>query len=99
MPSIIEGIGYKVALEKSDLVFQVGLTHPVRFVPPAGVKVVLEKNMIKISGVDKFLVGSVASQIRKISPAEPYKGKGIHYQGEVVRRKAGKKVAGAGAAA
>lgn len=95
----IEGIGYKVALEKTDLVFQVGLTHPVRFVPPAGVKVALEKNMIKISGVDKFLVGSVASRIRKISPAEPYKGKGIHYKGEQVRRKAGKKVAGAGAAA
>ncbi len=95
----IDGIGYKAAMEKNDIVFNVGLTHPVRFTPPGGVKVVLEKNMIKVSGVDKFLVGEVAAKIRKVSPPEPYKGKGIHYQGEVIRRKAGKKVAGAGAAA
>ena len=67
--------------------------------PPAGIKVVVEKGVIKISGVDKSLVGEVAAKIRKIYPPEPYKGKGIRYQGEVVRRKAGKQVAGAGTTA
>lgn len=96
----IDGIGYKANMEGANVVvLNVGLTHPVKFTVPSGVKVVLEKNMIKISGADKFLVGEVAAKIRKVSPPEPYKGKGIHYQGEVIRRKQGKKVAGVGAAA
>lgn len=95
---VIDGIGYKAAVEGAGLTFNVGLTHPVKFLPPTGVKVTLEKNTIKVAGVDKFLVGEVAARIRKISPPEPYKGKGIHYQDEQVRRKAGKKVAGTGAA-
>lgn len=95
----IDGIGYKANMEGANIVLNVGLTHPVKYTPPSGVKVTLEKNTIKITGVDKFLVGEVAAQIRKISPPEPYKGKGIHYQGEQIRRKAGKKVAGTGAGA
>ncbi len=95
----IEGIGYKANMEGANLVLNVGLTHPVKLTPPSGIKLTLEKNMIKVSGMDKFLVGETAAKIRKVSPPEPYKGKGIHYQGEAVRRKAGKKVAGVGAAA
>ena len=95
----LEGIGFKASIEGTNLLLNVGFTHPVKFTPPAGIKVVVEKGVIKISGVDKSLVGEVAAKIRKIYPPEPYKGKGIRYQGEVVRRKAGKKVAGAGTTA
>lgn len=95
----LEGIGFKASLEGTTLVLNVGFTHPVKFVPPATIKVTVEKGVIKIFGVDKALVGETASKIRKIYPPEPYKGKGIRYKGEVVRRKAGKKVAGAGASA
>lgn len=95
----LEGIGFKAAMEGANLTLNVGFTHPVKFTPPATVKVSLEKGIIKVFGVDKALVGETAAKIRKVHPPEPYKGKGIHYKGEVVRRKAGKKVAGAGAAA
>ena len=95
----IEGIGFRATIEGATLVLNVGFTHPVKFQPPAGVKVSVEKNAIKISGIDKNLVGEIASQIRRIKPPEPYQGKGIRYRGEVVRRKAGKKVAGTGAGA
>lgn len=92
----IEGIGFKVAMEGANLTFNVGFTHPVKYQTPAGIKVSVEKNIIKVFGIDKNLVGQVAAQIRKIRKPEPYKGKGIHYTGEVVRRKVGKKVAGVG---
>ena len=95
----LEGIGYKAAMEGTGLILNVGFTHPVKFTPPATVKLAVEKGLIKISGADKFLVGETAAKIRKIAPPEPYKGKGIHYLGEVIRRKAGKKVAGTGTAA
>lgn len=95
----IEGIGFKAALEGKTLVVNAGFTHPVKFEAPGGVKVTVEKNIIKVSGIDKGLVGQVAAQIKKIRKPEPYKGKGIHYVGEVVRRKEGKKVAGAGTTA
>lgn len=95
----IDGIGFKAGLDGQTLVLSVGFTHPVKFVPPASIKVVVEKNIIKVSGVDKNLVGQVAAHIRKIKKPEPYKGKGIHYVGEVIRRKAGKKVAGTGTTA
>lgn len=95
----LDGIGFKAAMEGVQLVVTAGYSHPVKFTPPAGIKVVVEKNLIKVSGPDRALVGLCASQIRKIYPPEPYKGKGIHYQGEVIRRKAGKKVAGTGTAA
>lgn len=92
---IIEGIGFKASLEGTKLALNVGFTHPIKFEPPAGIKINIEKNIIKISGYDKAVVGEVAAQIRKIKKPEPYKGKGIRYNDEVIRRKAGKKVAGA----
>ena len=95
----MEGIGFKASLEGANLILNVGFTHPVKYTTPAGIKLTVEKGVIKVSGADRSLVGEVAAQIRKIWPPEPYKGKGIRYQGEVVRRKAGKKVAGTGAAA
>lgn len=95
----LEGIGFKASMEGANLVLNVGFTHPVKFTPPEGIKISVEKGVIKIAGANKALVGEAAAKIRKIYPPEPYKGKGIRYQGEVVRRKAGKKVAGAGAAA
>ena len=89
----IQGIGYRAALEGEDLVLQVGFSHPVKIKCPEGIKFLVERNIITISGTDKGLVGQAAAKIRKIKPPEPYKGKGIRYVGEVVRRKAGKKAA------
>ena len=87
----IEGIGYRVALEGKDLVFQLGFSHPVRFPAPPGVEFKVEKNVITVSGFNKEIVGETAARIRALKKPEPYKGKGIHYQGEIIRRKAGKK--------
>ena len=88
----IEGIGYRANLEGEDLVLQVGFSHPVKIKKEEGIKFSVEKNIITISGFDKELVGQIAAKIRKVRPPEPYKGKGIRYVGEEVRRKAGKKV-------
>jgi len=87
----IEGIGYRVNLDGKDFVFALGFSHLVRFPAPAGIEFKVEKNVITVSGFDKELVGETAAKIRALKKPEPYKGKGIHYQGEVVRRKAGKK--------
>ncbi|OHA01462.1 MAG: 50S ribosomal protein L6 [Candidatus Sungbacteria bacterium RIFCSPLOWO2_02_FULL_48_13b] len=87
----IEGIGYRVNLDGKDLVFALGFSHPVKFPAPAGIEFKVEKNVMTVSGFDKELVGETAAKIRALKKPEPYKGKGIHYQGEVVRRKAGKK--------
>ena len=92
----IEGIGFKASMEGTTLVLNVGFTHQVKFVASEGIAIKTEKNVIIVSGVDKGLVGETAARIRKIKKPEPYKGKGIHYVGEVIRRKAGKKVAGVG---
>ena len=90
----IEGIGYKANLEGQDLVLSVGFTHTVKIKAPEGkIKFVVEKNIITVSGADKELVGQLAARIRSIRPPEPYKGKGIRYQGEHIRRKLGKKAA------
>ena len=89
----IHGLGYKAKMEEEELVLSVGFTHFVKMKPPKGIKILVEKNIIIVSGIDKELVGLIASKIRKVKPAEPYKGKGIRYQGEQIRRKAGKKVA------
>ena len=89
----MEGIGFRAQLQDKDLILSVGFSHPVKFTPPQGVKVSVEKNLIKISGIDRQLVGQAAAQIRKIKPPEPYLGKGIRYEGEIIRRKAGKKAA------
>lgn len=91
----VQGIGYKAALEGKNLVLSVGYSHPVKFPVPDGVKVSLEKSFVIISGIDRQLIGQVAATIRKIKKPEPYQGKGIRYVGEQVRRKEGKKVAGA----
>lgn len=90
----IEGVGFKAALEGKVLSLNIGFSHPVKYAIPEGVTVAVEKNTtIIISGIDKHMVGQAAAEIRALKKPEPYKGKGIRYQGEVVRRKAGKKVA------
>lgn len=95
----IQGVGFKASLEGSNLVLNVGFSHPVKFPIPEGIKIVIEKSFIKISGFDKHLVGQVAAKIRAIKKPEPYLGKGIRYRGEAVVRKEGKKAAGATGAA
>ena len=90
----VEGIGYRVALEGATLVFALGFSHPVRFPAPAGIIFKVQKNSITVLGSSKELVGQTASAIRLLKPPEPYKGKGIRYAGEVIRRKAGKKAVG-----
>lgn len=92
----IEGVGYKAAVKDDSLALSIGLSHPVTIQGVDGVSFAVEKNVVTISGLDKQKVGQVASRIRAVRPPEPYKGKGIRYQGEVVRRKLGKKAAGAG---
>jgi len=88
----VEGVGYRAEKSGKDLVLNVGYSHPVRFEPPAGISFEVEEKarLIKVLGADKELVGQVAADIRKVRPPEPYKGKGIRYVGEHVRRKAGK---------
>jgi large subunit ribosomal protein L6 len=93
----IEGIGYRAVMDGANIIFSLGYSHPVKFEAPQGIKLGVEKNVIKVSGIDKDLVGKTASKIRALKKIEPYKGKGIRYKGEIVRRKVGKKVAGAGA--
>lgn len=88
----IEGIGYKAALEGQDLNLKVGFSHQVKIKAQPGIKFAVEKNIIIVSGIDKEAVSQIASKIRKVQPPEPYKGKGIKYAGEVVKRKEGKKV-------
>lgn len=88
----IEGVGYRAEMDGTTLVLNVGYSHPVRFEPPQDVSFAVENRnkTIIISGIDKQVVGEVAANIRKQRPPEPYKGKGIRYRGEHVRRKAGK---------
>ncbi|MDD5033020.1 MAG: 50S ribosomal protein L6 [Candidatus Pacebacteria bacterium] len=88
---IIEGIGYRVQAEGTGLVFNIGFSHPVKMEIPKGISVKLEKNKMLISGIDKEIVGQTAATIRALKKPEPYKGKGIRYIDEVVRRKSGKK--------
>ncbi len=96
----IEGIGYKVEKEGEGLAFKLGFSHLVRLPLPAGIKAEIAKNTLKISGFNKALVGKVAAEIKGLKKPEPYKGKGIRYQGEIIKRKTGKKVeAAAGGAA
>ena len=87
----IVGTGYRAQMEGKKLVLQVGFSHPVPFDPPAGITIKLENpTRLVVSGADRGLVGQVAADIRAIRPPEPYKGKGIKYEGEYIRRKAGK---------
>ena len=88
----VVGTGYRVAQKGGALEFALGFSHPVTFEAPAGVTLTVEgNNKITVSGIDKQAVGEIAAKIRKFRPPEPYKGKGIRYAGETVRRKEGKK--------
>jgi large subunit ribosomal protein L6 len=88
----IEGVGYRAAMEGSHLVFYLGYSHPVKVEPPAGIKFAADEKAktVTVEGSDRQLVGQVAANLRKLRPPEPYKGKGVMYQGEHIRRKAGK---------
>lgn len=86
----INGVGYKAAVNGKKLILNVGYSHPVEFNIPEGIDCQVEKNIITITGIDKQVVGEVAANIRKVRKPEPYKGKGIKYIDEVIRRKVGK---------
>jgi large subunit ribosomal protein L6 len=95
----IEGVGYSAQLKGDELELKVGYINTIKVKSPQGIKFTVEKNVISVSGVDNELVGQMAAKIIKVKPAEPYKGKGLKYQGEIIRRKVGKRVtATAGAA-
>jgi len=95
----LSGVGYRASLEGKKLTLSVGFSHPVEIDPPAGISFQVEaQTKVKVSGIDKQMVGQVAADIRAVRKVEPYKGKGIKYAGEKVRRKAGKAAkSGAGA--
>ena len=86
----VNGVGYRAAVSAGSLVLQVGYSHPVLVPAPQGISFAVQGNAITVSGADKELVGEVAAQVRRVRPPEPYKGKGIKYAEEVIRRKAGK---------
>lgn len=91
------GVGYRAAMNGAELVLSVGYSHPVKFTAKTGLTLSVKDNVISVSGIDKALVGEMAAEIRSVRPPEPYKGKGIRYQGEYIRRKAGKAAKAAGA--
>ncbi len=86
----VNGVGYKVAVKGKTLDMALGFSHPVLMELPKGIEASVEGNKLTLSGIDKALVGETAARIRKLRKPEPYKGKGIKYAGEVIRRKAGK---------
>ena len=87
----INGVGYKAEAKPYGVNLIVGYSHPVKYEAPKGIKISVENNtVVKVEGADKEVVGQVAAELRSVRPPEPYKGKGIRYQGEQVRRKAGK---------
>jgi large subunit ribosomal protein L6 len=88
----IEGVGFKAAVDADGITLNLGFTNPVKIKKIDGISFLVEKNVITVSGIDKERVGHIAALIRKQKKAEPYKGKGIKYQGEKIRRKEGKKV-------
>jgi len=90
---VVEGIGYKADVAPTDITFKVGFSHPVKVKIPSGLKVTSDKGVVVITGIDKELVTSFASSLRAIKKPEPYKGKGIRFEDEVIRRKEGKKTA------
>lgn len=87
----IEGVGYRAEVQGQKVVLNVGFSHPVELAIPEGLAVEVEKSAITVSGIDKDAVGQFAANIRKVRPPEPYKGKGIHYEGEYIIRKQGKR--------
>lgn len=88
---IVEGVGFKVEISGDELVLSLGFSHKINIKIPKELNVTVEKNTITVSGTDKELVGSFTANIRELKKPEPYKGKGIRYDGEVIRRKQGKK--------
>jgi len=90
---VLEGVGYRASLEGDVLSLSLGFSHPVKYQAPEGIAFSVDGNTIKVSGADKQLVGETAARIRSFRPVEPYKGKGLRYENEVVRRKVGKKAA------
>ena len=92
----IQGTGYRAEMDGSTLVLRVGFSHLVRVEPADGIEFEVEGQLVHVNGIDKQAVGEQAAQIRRVRPPEPYKGKGIRYQGEWVRRKQGKGAVGAG---
>lgn len=94
----IVGVGYRAEVQGKDLVLNVGFSHQVKFPAPEGITFEVKQNIINVSGIDKQLVGETAAQVRRIKPPEPYKGKGIRYVGEKVRKKAGKAAKAVGVA-
>ncbi len=92
----IKGVGYKASVQGNKIILSLGFSHPIEMEAPAGIAFNVEKNIITVSGIDKQLVNEMAAKIRRWRKPEPYKGKGIAYVGEHIRRKAGKKAVGAG---
>ncbi|PIR38585.1 MAG: 50S ribosomal protein L6 [Candidatus Zambryskibacteria bacterium CG10_big_fil_rev_8_21_14_0_10_42_12] len=90
---ILEGVGFKSDVQGNTLVLALGFSHPVKVEIPTGLSVKAEKNVITIEGINKEKVGQFAAQVRSLKKPEPYKGKGMRYEGEVIRRKEGKKTA------
>lgn len=94
----IRGVGYRAVKKGRDVELHLGFSHPVQFDVPEGIEVEVESpTLLHVRGVDKQLVGEIAARIRNVRPPEPYKGKGVRYEGEDVRRKAGKAAVGTGA--
>ncbi|SRR5258708_963771 len=94
----LQGTGYRAEVKGTDLVLTVGLSHPVIMKAPGGIKYGVEKNIINVDGLDKEVVGEMAARIRAVRLPDPYKGKGIRYQGQILKLKPGKQAAKAGAA-
>lgn len=94
----LSGVGYRASTEGTSLVLTVGFSHPVRIEPPEGITFVIKEGKIVVSGTEKQSVGQVAASIRAVKKPEPYKGKGIRYQGEYIRKKAGKSAKAVGGA-
>lgn len=92
---IFEGVGYRASVSGNKLVLNLGYSHPIEIEAPKGIEFKVEKNTIIISGADKQLVGEITANIRDKRKPEPYKGKGIRYENEIIRRKTGKKAIGA----
>lgn len=87
----IEGVGFRAEMKGNRLVLSLGYSHPILVIPPDGIEFVVQnQTTFEVKGIDKQLVGEVASKIKKLRPPEPYKGKGVRYEGEYIRRKAGK---------
>lgn len=93
---LLEGVGYRAEMQGSDLKLALGYSHTIVVKPEEGITFAAEKNAITVSGISKDLVGNVTASIRALRKPEPYKGKGLRYDNEIIRRKVGKKAAGAG---